>query len=35
MGSSGDGEFMRSGVQEMESLLDVEFSRWEIDEIGS
>ena len=28
MGSSGDGELRRSGVQEMGSLEDDEFMRW-------
>ena len=35
MGSSGDGEFKRRGVQEMVSLRDVEFSRWNVQEMGS
>ena len=34
-GSSGDEEFTRRGFQEMESLRDVEFSRWDVHEMGS
>ena len=35
MGSSRDRERMRSGVEEMRSSVDGEFTRWRVDEMGS
>ena len=35
MGSLGDGEFMRWGVQDMRSSGDGEFRRWGVQEMGS